>query len=265
LSVALWPILALLFAFVLAAVIDHEYRWFDRVWSESYAELPSFRRATDLKAQAVPFAPVDDTVPSQSALETHIAGYFPKVVEDGAFWKRGEVQAVFWPGPEKAREELRQVIAKRGAVTPEELRNADKQLSHAFARWQREDRKAARTAAYVCFTGALGLGVLVSLVWTLCSGTPLGMRISGLSLVRWRDGRPAARLRAAARVLVAWVPAFGALAFLGVAPEFDAGPALMAFALGLNLLVFAAALLMAVRLPERGLADRICGTAIVPR
>jgi hypothetical protein len=93
--------------------------------------------------------------------------------------------------------------------------------------------------SYIFFVGALEFGVLISVIWTLCTGTPLGLRVWGLSLVRWKNGRAAGRLRAVIRLAVAWIPAFTTLTLLGLAPALDAGTAVTAFLLGLNLVVFA--------------------------
>jgi hypothetical protein len=174
------------------------------------------------------------------------------------------VETVFWPAPERLRRELQEVIAKRGAVTPDELRDADHKLARAFSKWQRDDRHVARKVSYIFFVGALGFGVLISVIWTLCTGTPLGLRVCGLSLVRRKNGHAAGRLRAVIRLVVAWIPAFSTLMLLGLAPALDAGTAMIASLLGLNLVVFAVALLIAVRRPDRAIADQLCGTAIVP-
>jgi len=264
-SVALWPLISLVLAFILGAVVAHESRWFDRVWAEHYPELPSLRRAKDLRFEGVSDAMERDSGDLSRALNTHIAGYFGKVVEDDAFWNRAEVQALFWPAPGKTRRELRKLIKSQGTVSAEALLEADRKLASVFAEWKTYDRNAARQIAYIFFVGGISLGVLVSLVWTLCTGTPLGMRVCGLSLVRWKDGRLASRLHAALRLFISWLPAHIALLLLGLAGAMDAGAALMALALGAILTIFAVSLLVAVRRPERGLADQLCGTAIVPR
>jgi hypothetical protein len=264
-SVALGAVPALLMAFVLGAVVVHEYRWFDAVWAQQYPELPTLRRANDLRVEtALDTAFGSPPSVPYSAMNTHIAGYYPGVVEDDTFWKRPEVQAVFWPSTSKTRSELRRIVHQRGAVTREELRQADARLAGAFGEWKKNETYVAPTTAYLAFTSFLSFGVAVSLLWTLITGTPLGLRLCGLSVVRWSDGKRVGRLHAALRFIVSWVPAFAALTLLGVAGAYQAGPLFMGLSLGICLAVFAVALLQAVRQPERGIADRICRTAIVP-
>jgi uncharacterized RDD family membrane protein YckC len=265
-STVLGPVPALIVAFVLGAVIAHEYRWFDQVWNSRYPGVPTLRRANDVRIEAA-FAAFGDPEPDvpYAAMNTHIAGYYGPVLEDDEFWTIPEVRAFFWPSGSSARESLREMVRQRGAVTREELREADKRLSKAFAKWEEDDDHAAQITAYLTFAGILGLGIVVSLLWTLCSGTPLGLRICGLTLVRWSDGRQAGRVRAAIRLLVSWLPAIAAILTIGVASSFGAGPWIMMVLLGATLAIFAAAIVNALQQPQRGFADYLCGTAIVPR
>jgi hypothetical protein len=264
-SVALWPAVSLAFALLVSAIMVHEFRWFQRVWLEKYPELPNLRRALEVMPAAVTDSYAGEDSPPLSAMNTHIAGYYGKVVEDDEFWKRPEVQAVFWPSPGKTRRTLRDIITTHGAVSPEELAAADQKLKPFFAEWKKNDDRAGRQTAWACFTGTLAMGVLISLVWTVITGTPLGLRVCGLSLVRWEDGRKAGRIRAIVRLLLGWAPALLALIALGLAATLEASGIVMAMLFTACLGILAASLVIAMRRPDRGFADLLCGTAIVPR
>jgi uncharacterized RDD family membrane protein YckC len=114
------------------------------------------------------------------------------------------------------------------------------------------------------FVGFLALGGAISLIWTVFTGTPMGLRLFGLALVR-RDGLRASRLRAALRVCLAWLPTACAVIvviIIGVAEQLTSGTAL---ALGFFAAIQLAALIHAFCRPTRSIADLIAGTTIVPR
>jgi uncharacterized RDD family membrane protein YckC len=150
-------------------------------------------------------------------------------------------------------------------VTPEELRAADQLLESRFREWGRTDRKLGRLIFVVSFSVYLGLGAALSFAWAIFMGTPVGLRLFGLALVR-RDGRRASRLRAALRVFVAWLPTAAALVALGInAGAVEHLTAGTAVALGVFATIHLVALIHAICRPTRSLADLIAGTTIVPR
>jgi hypothetical protein len=157
--------------------------------------------------------------------------------------------------------------------------------AHKFASLRARDRGLADfldtdVRAMVVVMG-LALAVLLA-VWpalavilTFLSRGGLGLRVHGLTLVRW-DGRPAGRFRCAWRAVLLWAP-FTALLVLSVVlstrawggPD-DAGTfgwsaflAALCWYAGLALLP--AWLALALRTPDRGWHDRLAGTYLVPR
>jgi tRNA A-37 threonylcarbamoyl transferase component Bud32 len=117
---------------------------------------------------------------------------------------------------------------------------------------------------FAVFVVTLEIVALFALVAALSFRGGL-LRALGMEIVT-PDGRPASRVRAAARTLLAWAP----LIVLG----FPASQALLSgvvpkaetmTASGLALLILLAGAIVAVLQPSRGIQDRLAGTWIVPR
>ncbi len=112
-------------------------------------------------------------------------------------------------------------------------------------------------------------------VWAFLFRGGFSYRLTGLALV-CDDGRPAARWQCGLRALLVWAPVVGLLCFtVGLegwyVSVYEGGAAhawapLLAWASWwLALLLLPAYALLALRLPERSLHDRIVGTWLVPR
>ncbi len=279
-TLLLGPLAALMFALIVSALVTLENRRFDHWWQQHYAGLPSLRRALELRTemeltddlyaeapndQAAPAAPSNSEGDPElvRAMNTHLAGRFASIAED-AFWAKPDVQRCFWPRTASLQTFLQAAIVHHPAVTAEALSAAEARLAAKFVQWEKEDQHLGRQLVIGIFFGFVGLGACVSLGWAILTGTPCGLRLFGLALVRF-DGQPASRLRAAWRTMAAWFPisAICVVLVLYASDIMTAHASLLAACVLLPIQL--AALIHAVRFPTRSLADRLAGTTIVPR
>jgi uncharacterized RDD family membrane protein YckC len=120
--------------------------------------------------------------------------------------------------------------------------------------------------ALVVTVAAMTVLLLVAAAGSI--GSAVTARRAPLLAMRWRavvdrHGRRAGRLRLLARQLATWGPSV--LAALHVAEGSASGMASRAMLGGALLLVLCvAALLVLLRTPHRGIADRLAGTVVVP-
>jgi len=257
-TLTLGPLIALLFGLLLCGIVPVENRHFDTWWQEYKPGSPSLRRALEVKSESGLDSKTED------ALDRYLAGNFGNLATDRAFWKRAEVQRAFWLQTGSQRDILRVANDRHPSVSPEELRNAEETLRPKFDEWARFDRFIGPIAGVGFFLGALAVGAVASMVWSIVAGMPLGLRLFGLALVN-RDGRQASRLRVLCRTFITALPLVGI-----TVPWFTfalTGHMAVAAAVALLVLplVIAVSFIHALCRPTRSLADLIAGTTIVPR
>jgi uncharacterized RDD family membrane protein YckC len=256
-TLALGPLVALIFGLVLCGAVPVENRRFDTWWQQTHPSTPSLRRALEIRS--------DGNATIEAALDRHRAGHFAALADDSAFWSRVEVQRGFWPQVGFSRDLVRTAVAQYPHVTARELSDADEALKSKFAEWARFDRIIGPVLGLGLVVAMLALGAAGSLLCAIISGTPLGLRLFGLALVK-HDGTPASRLRVAARTILAstpivvifvvwWTP----LSQVGKPTPFQV---LTSFAM---LAVLSAAFIHALSRPTRSFADVLMRTSIVPR
>jgi uncharacterized RDD family membrane protein YckC len=149
---------------------------------------------------------------------------------------------------------LKTNASRHSRITPEEKREAQSKLLPKF----RQDRMSLFNILLTFVFVTLFLGVPAVLLAFVLRGSLL-LKIFGIE-VQTAHGARAGRLRCLARSAVAWSPALILLGLwlIGVKP---ARPEIL-FPAGLLVLVGAA---IAIAIPERGLAERVSGTHLVPR
>ena len=197
--------------------------------------------------------PVDSR--ERAALEVYIAGRFRPMITDRQHWTnpvtvglllRASSPSGSWPStrPSPPTSWRR---PQRRSVRSSEQQAAASALLHLVQRLSR--------ALIGLILLLLTFIALFGLVWAFLLRGGLLLRACGIAVVTV-DGKPASRLRALWRGLVAWglVPAALVLVF-------TMGPAIGSLA---GVLLLAGAVLAVVD-PGRGLQDRIAGTRLVPQ
>jgi hypothetical protein len=202
-------------------------------------------------------SPVDSR--ERAALEVYIAGRFRPMITDRQTWTNPVTVGLL--GPRRLLAE--RVVTEHPTVSTDELATATAALG-PFLRAEERAQERARSFTLSRDSAGTVLGVSLllltfiapyGLVWAVLLRGGLLLRTCGIAVVTV-DGKPASRLRALWRALVAWglVPAALVLVF-------TMGPAIGSLA-GVLLLVGA---VLAVVDPGRGLQDRIAGTRLVPQ
>ena len=257
-TLTLGPLVALALGLVLCGIVPVENRRFDTWWQQYSSGSPSIRRALELRSESGLEKETED------ALDRHLAGYFATLADDDAFWSRTEVQRFFWLQIGSSRELLRTAKTRHPHLTSHELQDADETLRSKFDEWARFDRIIGPVAALSLFLASLVLGSAASLLCAIIGGTPLGLRLFGLALVR-RDGMPASRPRAAVRTFIASLPV-AAIAAAWTPLVLSGKPTTPeVLTIFVMLAVLGTSLIHALYRPTRSIADLLAGTTIVPR
>jgi eukaryotic-like serine/threonine-protein kinase len=259
-SILFWPAVAAVLALVGATMFTFEQKRWDRQWAKEYPELPSLRLS--LHAAEAEWNDANLITP----FDIHLAGHFGPILADDNFWRRPEVRSLF-------DRDLRDRARKAARVLPEvsagDLAKADGQVAQAL--------KTQKTfeAGQVIWLGLgfswlfLFLVAVVDLAVVLIFRQAMILRPFGMAVVT-RRGSEASRLRLFWRAIVAWLPLFvglpfiGALAFSSSADYGDYGYIFLGILLVIVLAWLGAAIL-ALIWPNRGVADRLSGTTLVPR
>lgn len=198
------------------------------------------------------------------ALEIYIAGRFVPLITNSVRWNHYKMRLVM---TESLRTEAERIISTRPRPSPEAFAKSAATLERYFKKSPdvaaRETIKQVTLPIIVLVVGyanAVIFVIIPCLIGSLLFRGGALVKLLGIVLVT-RTGAPASRWRVMARNLVAWLP------FL-LSP---AGTRLLIPPVGVTgaLLVMtslcAALALASVFLPTRGLADRLCGTWLVPR
>jgi uncharacterized RDD family membrane protein YckC len=206
----------------------------------------------------------DPTQPSRAALETYIAGHFGPLIADERTWTN-QIGLMKLPA---LREAARQIVARHprvpsadvvaSAATVEPFLDAHVVVGGmqvpaylsvaAFGPFARMHRSARAGVALTLLLGLLSAAAV---------GGGVLLRAFGIAVVT-ANGKPASRLRAFWRALVAWSPLFAAMWLpLGVSARHAAGDSVV--------VLFLAGVAWAVTHPTRGVQDRLAGTWLVPR
>lgn len=206
---------------------------------------------------------------TREAFEVYVVGHFQPMIRNQATW----TSFIGATALRLQRSAAEQVVAGRAAPTEPELRQASETVRTYLDRqrnwpldlvspWGRlRPRVLIDGIAMVVMIGS----VVPSLIAAFVFRGGLVLRILGLRIVR-QDGRKASRPRILWRSLLAWGP-LALLVLLATSvstdrPDFTWKQASL---LGLVVLPASGFLLWAALLPDRGLHDRMAGTALVPR
>jgi hypothetical protein len=211
----------------------------------------------------------------RAALEVYIAGRFRPMITDPQVWTNPATAEIL--GPRRPLAE--RVVADHPNVSSDELAAATAAFG-PFLRPQ-ELRRASSVSILPVFGTVVTLAVsltltaLFGILWAFVLRGGLLLRACGIAVVTG-DGKPASRLRAFWRELVAWglVPAafwFGVLRGglptggigMGTRLRITTGSEV---AIGISLgVLFLVGVVWTLVHPTRGLQDRIAGTWLVPR
>jgi hypothetical protein len=197
-----------------------------------------------------------DGTRERAALEVYIAGRFRPMITDPQAWTTPSTAGIL--GPRRALAE--RVVADHPNVSRDDMATATAALGsfiRAQERAQRDFNSAANSwrLALLMFGINLTLIALFGIVWAFVLRGGLLLSACGIAVVT-RDGKPASRLRALWRGLLAWALVPAAF-WLGVRVGVTVG-------VGVGVLFLAGAAWALAR-PTRGLQDRIAGTWLVPR
>ncbi len=198
------------------------------------------------------------------ALEVYIAGRFASIITNAAEWNRPAARLlVTYP----YRAEAEQIVARRGVPAAGQFAQASETVK-GFFRKLPDDAARESFRSVNPFLGAAILGyvntLLIVVVPSLCGsllfhGGAL-VKLLGIVFVDRRN-RPASRWRVTARCLVAWLPiVLLPIGFRWLAPVLGPTRAILVAAGLASILA-----LLSLLLPQRGLADRLAGTWLVPR
>ena len=155
------------------------------------------------------------------------------------------------------------VVRVRSSVSPDELARADALVDGAWGGTPPGVPSTALLLPVATFAGLLYAGVVFALIAACTVRRGFVLRLFGVELVA-TDGTPAGRLRLTWRQLLAWAP----MLLVAAASLFTLFPTRSVPWARPTLAVSGALLLvtvvLALRSPARGLAERLSGTRMVP-
>jgi len=243
-----------------ATMLTFEQKRWDRQWAKDYPELPSLRLSLHA-AQAeqndamllIPF-------------NIHLAGHYGSVLTNENFWRRPEVRSLF---DGDLRDRARDAVKVLLEVSASDLAKADAQMAPTL-KTQKTFEAGQIVWLSLGFSWAfLLLIAVVDLAVALVLRQTMILRPFGMAVVT-RAGHEASRLRLFWRALVAWWPLFLGAPFLlaltlcSSADYANYGRILIGILLVIVLAWLGTAILALVW-PNRGAADRLSGTTLVPR
>ena len=259
-SILFWPAIAAAAALLGATILTFEQKRWDRQWAKDYPELPSLRLS--LHAAQAEQSDAMLLIP----FNIHLAGHYGSVLTNESFWRKPEVRSLF---DGDLRDRARDAAKVLPEVSASDLAKADGQVApalktqKAFEAGQVIWLSLGFSWIFLILIAVVDLGVVV-----LLRQTPI-LRPFGMAIVR-RHGGEASRPRLFWRALVAWFPLFLGAPFLLALAVFSSadyakyGPILIGILLVIVLAWLGAAILALVW-PNRGVADRLSGTTLVPR
>ncbi len=259
-SILFWPAIAIGMALLGATILTFEQKRWDRQWANEYPELPSLRLS--LHAAEAEWSDANLIIP----FDIHLAGHYGPILADDNFWRRPEVRSLF-------DGDLRDRARKAAKILPEvsaaDLAKADGQIAQALKTQQ------AFEAGQVVWLSVgfswlfLSVVAVVDLLVAPIFRQAMILRPFGMAVVT-RNGSEASRARLFWRAIVSWLPLFVGLPFLlalafGSSADYaEYGPILIGVLLVI-LFAWLGAAIFALVWPNRSLADRLSGTALVPR
>jgi hypothetical protein len=195
-----------------------------------------------------------DSTRDRAALEVYIAGRFRSMITDPQTWVRPTAAILL-----RQRALAERVVADHPNVSADEMAAATAALG-PFLRAQERDRGNTAsvkwwTVALMMFAVNFTFIALFGVVWAFVLRGGLLFGGCGIAVVTG-DGKPASRLRALWRGVLAWALVPAAF-WLGVRVGVGVG-------VGVGMLFLAGAA-WALAHPTRGLQDGIAGTWLVPR
>jgi eukaryotic-like serine/threonine-protein kinase len=203
--------------------------------------------------------PADSLMERGEALEIMLTGPLRSAIADTGAALPGSGRVV---GPKLARR-WRTLLAERSQPTAEEITRAQERIGKAMERG---------TAITAWELGGMTALTLLTLTGLLAIVLALGLRggillrVFGIAVVRG-DGREVGRVRALSRAAVAWSPVL--ICWLGaLVPSLGFGKLFLdpnRLTFFIPWLLLAGGAIWAVLRPERGPADRVAGTFLVPR
>ena len=200
------------------------------------------------------------------AFQLYVAGKYRARIEDPATWSQSWSPLRF---RSSSRAEARQALAAHPAPAPNDVRAAEAVVGPHLdrARTELDGLRAPSGAAamlllfwsFVCaIVGSVGL--LSAFIFR----GGLALRLFGAAVVKSQGG-DLGRFRAAWRALIGWLPAALAAAGAIVAPDPFTSDLKWMILSALAVVLFLVGAAYAVRHPDRGIQDRVAGTALVPR
>ena len=259
-SILFWPAIAAGLALVGATMFTFEQKRWDRQWAKEYPALPSLRLS--LHAAEAEQNDAMLLIP----FNIHLAGHYGSVLTNENFWSKPEARSLF---SGELRERAREAAKTLPEVSASDLAKADGQVAPAL-----KTQKAFEAGQVVWLTLGFGwifllLIAVVDLAVALTLRQTMILRPFGMAVVT-RRGSEASRLRVFWRALVAWGPLFAgapfllALAYCSSADYANYGHILLGILLAITLGWLLTAI-QAVVWPNRGIADYLSDTMLVPR
>jgi hypothetical protein len=196
----------------------------------------------------------------------HLAGHHRALIEDTNFWAHPIVAETLTA---EHRRIATEALADYPTVDRRRLEEADATLRLLRPLIRAADSNVPEWAALGAFWALLLFAAFLDFGCVLILGEGLFLRLLGVATVT-RAGRKASRLRLLGRTLIAWsLCAIGAglttTLWLMWLPGFQTGTPVLAWALGLLILLLLATVVWAVWKPARSLPDLAVGTWLVPR
>jgi hypothetical protein len=198
------------------------------------------------------------------AFRLYIADRFSPTIADERTWR-----LVTGPRGAELRRIARDAVTRAAAASPADRANAATTARRIVEREQQRD--AERPSFWVLllvvtitlqFSVAVVTG-LISVMLSLAFRGPPTLRLFGYGIAG-PDGRRAGRLRATWRSVIAWAPAFVAVAILTIVTAIDASTRVRTAVVLIMGTVAAAQVVWTCVSHTRGLHDRLARTRVVP-
>jgi len=277
-SLAMMPFIIVLFALFLASMVNFEEFRRDRRWADHFPSRPSFRAAGQVYLSAVEESQKKKEKSEDAELaRAYLVNHFGDLLTNETFWANQELTGEF---SEPERNLLRQAATAHIAPTAAAVEDAEAAVPPRIKDQQRQQHFAFGWI----FIGTVMCGsvifAFVELMGCVAFRQSPILRLFGVAVVN-ASGESATRSRLCWRWLIVWLPvggigliaaggltcAIAARTFtLEVPPDYIGPIAIVGWAAT----TVAAALLLvagvyAALRPERGLADLLAGTRLVPR
>jgi uncharacterized RDD family membrane protein YckC len=259
-SILFWPAIAAALALLGATMFTFEQKRWDRQWAIEYPELPSLRLS--LHAAEAEQNDAMLLIP----FNIHLAGHYGSVLTNENFWSKPEVRSLFDGDLRDRARDAAQILPE---VSANDLAKADGQVAQALKTQKSFEAGQVIWLSFGFSWLFLLLIAIVDLAAALLLRQTMILRPFGMAIVT-RRGSEASRLRLFWRALVAWWPLFLGAPFLvaltlcSSADYANYGRILIGILL-MIVLAWVGTAILALVWPNRGVADRLSGTTLVPR